>query len=713
MHSVNRALLALGFAGVLAGGVAAQGPSAQGSSPQQPGTVTLPPVTVTAQKEPADVQRLPVSVTVVPMDWLTLGSSVSDAGLFSPNTYFSEFTARKLTNPRFRGIGASPANPSVTTFVDGVPLLNANASNIELMDVQQVEFVRGPQSALFGRNTLGGLINVVSARPSLTTWSGQVAVPFGNFDAREVRAIASGPLTDRLALGVSFGHAQREGFTTNVVTGNDLDYRESTSGKAQLLWTPTANWEARVIVNAERARDGDYALTDLGGLRQAPHETARDLEGRTDRDIFSTSILTRREGARVALSTTTGIVRWKTQDITDLDYTPLPLISRDNTEETLQFTQEVRVASAPAAALKLADRVSLAWQVGGFLFTQNYEQLALNDFSPFVLPFVGFQVTQRSPDADLDDFGASLYGQGTFTINDRLDLIAGARFDHEKKTAVIESAFDPIIAPPTVVDTEESFSNISPQFAAAYRFSPGRSVYASASRGFKAGGFNPVAPAGSDAYGEEFAWHVEGGIKTSGMDGRVRLNAAVFWIDWQDLQLNLPNVQSPGQFYIANVGSASSRGVEFEVNARAAEGVDLFGALGYTNARFGDGTMSSGVDVSDNRIPNTPNYTATVGAHLSRALTADTSVYGRADVTFFGDFTYDDMNLAGQDAYSLTNLRAGVRWNRLFAEGWIRNAFDTFYIPVALQYDPFLAPSGFLGESGRPRTFGITAGVRF
>ena len=704
-----RFLLLVGLLAMAPRAVEGQG----GTAKTQPDPVVLPTVTVVAQKEPADVQRLPVSVTVVPMEWLGWGASVSEAGRFSPNTYFSEFTARKLTNPRFRGIGASPANPSVTTFVDGVPLLNANASNIELMDVQQVEFVRGPQSALFGRNTLGGLINVVSARPSLSAWSGQLAVPVGNFDSRELRANASGPLTSRLALGVSFGHTQRDGFTNNLVTGNDLDYRESTSGKAQLLWTPTASWEARVIVNAERARDGDYALSDLGGLRQNAYETSRDFEGRTDRDIFSTSILTRREGTRFALSTTTGIVRWKTQDVTDLDYTPLPLIRRDNTEETMQFTQEVRLASAPAASVKLADRVSLGWQVGGFLFTQNYEQLALNDFSPFVLPFIDFPVRQISPDADLDDVGASLYGQGTFTVNGRLDLIAGARFDHENKKALLESGFDPIIAPPVVVDTEESFSNVSPQFGAAYRLSPARTVYASAARGFKAGGFNPASPAGSEAYGEELAWHVEGGVKTSGLNGRVRVNAAVFWIDWQDLQLNLPDPASPTQFYIANVGGASSRGVEFEVNARATPGVDLFGSFGYTNARFAEGTFSSGADVSDHRIPNTPNYTAMFGAHLSRALTSETTLYGQADVSVFGDFKYDDMNFAGQDAYSLTNLRAGARWNRLFVEGWIRNAFDTFYIPVALQYDPALAPSGFLGESGRPRTFGLTGGFRF
>jgi iron complex outermembrane recepter protein len=710
MKQLTSALIASLSLGLFATAVHAQAPSAPPAT-QTVDPITLPPVTVTAQKEPADVQRLPVSVTVVPFDWLQLGSTVSDAGIYSPNTYFSEFTARKLTNPRFRGIGASPANPSITTFVDGVPMLNANASNIELMDIEQVEFVRGPQSALFGRNTLAGLINVVSARPSLSRWSGQVTVPVGNYSAREIRASASGPLTERLAFGASIGHSQREGFTENQLTGNDLDYRDATSGKAQLLWTPSAAWETRVVFSAERARDGDYALSDLGGLRQNRYTTARDFEGNTDRDILSTTLLTRREGNRFAFSTTTGFVRWKTQDVTDLDYTPLPLVRRDNTEEDFQFTQEVRVASAVAAPVKVGSNVSLAWQAGAFLFTQNYQQLAINSYSPFVLSqFIDFPVSQTTPEADLDDLGVSFYGQGTFTVNEKLDLTGGARFDRERKQGLLNTSFSPAFAPATSLDQEETFSTVSPQFAAAYRVRATDTLYASVARGFKAGGFNPASPSGSEAYGEEFAWHAEGGIKSIALGGRMRFGAAAFWIDWQDLQLNLPNLQSPGQFYIANVGSASSRGFELEATARAHQNVDLFGSFGYTRARFGDNTSSGGVDVSDNTIPNTPDYTATFGAHLSRALTPAATLYGHGEVVFYGAFKYDDANLAEQDAYSLANFRAGVRGRYLFAEGWVRNAFDTAYVPVAFA---FPSQSGFLGESGRPRTFGITGGVRF
>ena len=137
----------------------------------------MPTVTVTAQKEPEDSQKVPVSVTAVTRDTIDAAGIqlVSEAAIFAPNTFFTEWTARKLSNARFRGIGSSPNNPGITTYIDGVPQLNANSSSIELLDVDQIEFVRGPQSALFGRNTLGGLVNVTSSRPSLTGWTGAVS----------------------------------------------------------------------------------------------------------------------------------------------------------------------------------------------------------------------------------------------------------------------------------------------------------------------------------------------------------------------------------------------------------------------------------------------------------------------------------------------------------------------------------------------------------
>ena len=238
----------------------------QPAPPQPPLRTTLPPITVTAQKEPDDPQKLPVSVTAVSNDTLENAGirGISEASVYAPNTFFNEFTARKLSNPRFRGIGASPTNPGITSYIDGVPQLNANSSSIELIDIDQIEFVRGPQSALFGRNALGGVINVTSARPSLTRWTGSLVGPFGNFSARDVRGSVSGPLiANTLAVGFGVGYSARDGFTRNDVTGHDLDARSAAFGRGQIIWKPADRWEVRGLFAAERARDGDYALADL------------------------------------------------------------------------------------------------------------------------------------------------------------------------------------------------------------------------------------------------------------------------------------------------------------------------------------------------------------------------------------------------------------------------------------------------------------------
>jgi iron complex outermembrane receptor protein len=671
-------------------------------------------VTVTAAKEPADPAALPLAITPVLQSVLESAGItwISDAGIFSPNTHFTEFSARKLSNPRIRAIGAGPANPGVVTYFDGVPQLNANTSSVDFVDIGQVEFVRGPQSTLYGRNALGGLINITSTRPSLTKWTGNVMVPIGSESLLETRASVGGPIIkDKLAAGFGLVYAEREGFTTNTLTGNDIDSREGFSAKGQLLWVPGGGWETRLLLSGERARDGDYALGDLAAIRANPFEVQRDFEGFTNRDIFSTTFIARKVSSRFAFTSTTGIVDWKTEDETDLDYTPLPLTTRSNTEEALQFTQEFRIASAAASPVKLSDTIGMRWQAGVFFFTQGFDQLAVNSIAPFVLsPFVGFPVNQTSPDAALDDNGLGFFGQGTFAIGSRFEGTAGVRFDNENKKANILTSYDPAIAPPVQVDDERDFSAVSPQFAAAYRLRPSTLLFGNVSRAYKAGGFNPVSIPGSEAYGEEFAWSFEGGVKTVAANGRFSASASVFSIDWDDLQLYVPIPGAQAQFYISNVGAASSTGVEFEIAGRPYTDLDVFAAVGFTHARFAGGTASGGVDISDNKIPNTPGFTTSFGAQYARE-TLGGRAFGRIDVATTGGFEYDEANTQRQDAYTLANLRGGWRGHRVTVEAWMQNAFDTQYVPLAFAFPN--GQSGFLAEPGRPRTFGITFGVGF
>jgi iron complex outermembrane recepter protein len=687
----------------------------QAPAPQGVPHVTLPPVVVTAQKEPADPQRLPVSVSAVNRETIDSAgiASINDASFLSPNTVFVDLSARKVSNPYIRGIGSSPWNPGVTTYIDGVPQLNANSANIELLDIQQIEFVRGPQSALFGRNAIGGLINVSSARPSLTQWSSRVDAPLGTQRERGVRAAMSGPLGGSSAIGLAFGTRARDGFTINDVTGNTLDDRSATFGRAQFLYMPTPRWETRFIVSGERDRDGDYALNDLDETRRNPFHAQRNVEGYTDRDIWSSTILIRHEGTHYAFSSVSGGVWWKTRDFTDLDYSAQPLMTRDNAEKDTQLTQEVRFASAAQAPVRLSSRFTMEWQTGVVLFLQHYEQDAVTAFAPQVLsPFVMVPVNQHSPEAVLDDTGVGIYALGTLTAWSELDLTLGARFDREQKKADLDTFYDPAIAPPTHMAGDRTFSDVSPQAALTWRATAAFSAYVSYGKGFKAGGFNTWAPAGSESYGQEHAWNLEAGAKMNMVGGRVSATAAYYRIDWEDMQLNVPTPGAPAQFYIANVGNARSTGFEAAVNARPVPGVDLYGTFGTTDATFGAGSVSSGVDVSGNELPNAPGYTASLGLKLSTGIGRSLGVYGRADVVFYGAYHYDDLNRAGQDAYSLVNLRGGFRAGKFGVEGWVSNVFDTRYVPVAFAYGS-LMPSGFIGEPGHPRTVGLTARVGF
>ncbi|MBO0721000.1 MAG: TonB-dependent receptor [Blastocatellia bacterium] len=688
---------------------------AQTQTTGQKEPIRLEPITVHVYKDPDDVQRLPVSVTGVSESVLREEGvlKVSDAEIMAPNTFFSEYTARKLSNATFRGIGSSPSNPGITTYIDGVPQLNTNSSSIELLDIEQIEFVRGPQSALYGRNTLGGLVNITTQRPEMKKWTGGLTVPLANYSDWDARASLSGPISDKVGVRMTVGRGTRDGFTINDVTGHDLDYRRTTYGKAQLWWSPTSRWEARLIVTGERDQDGDYALNDLAALRRNPFHSSRDFEGIVERDVLAPTAQVRWEGPRITFSSTTGVVNWKTRDVTDLDYTVLPLVTRDNKERDLQFTQESRVASAPGAPARLGNRVRLRWQTGIFFFSQNYDQDAINNFAPFLLsPQLGFPVAQHSPLSGLNDIGVGLYGQVTTTLGENFDLTFGARVDHENKKADLLTFFDPAINPENRIRAEKGFSNVSPQLAASYRFVGSQMVYASFGRGYKAGGFNPASPAGSEAYGEENTSNFEGGVKTLLAGGKLSVNAALFYIDWNGLQLNVPNPAVPAQFFIRNIGRASSKGFEAELNARPISNVDLFATFGLTNARFADGISSGGVDVSGNKLPSAPDHTFTVGAQVSKDLKKRFALYGRGEVWFNGGFEYDDANTQRQKAYSLANFRIGLRGRYMFVEGWLKNAFDTRYIPIAFAYGSF-APSGFVGEMGEPRRIGVTMGLTF
>ena len=353
-------------------------------------------------------------------------------------------------------------------------------------------------------------------------------------------------------------------------------------------------------------------------------------------------------GQNFAIESNTGFVQWNTEDATDLDYSPLPLATRNNEEDDRQFTQEVRISSPANAPLAITDRLMLKWQAGVEYFNQAYEQDAVNTLSAFVLnPQMPFPVAMTSPESSIDSDGIGLFGRGhpDPQRQDRPHRRPALRSRIERRAYCgrFSARRSPLRTSSPPRSRSRTYRRSLPS---RYRVNPQHNVYASAARGYKAGGYNPAALPGSEAYGEEHAWHVEGGVKSSLVGGKVAASAAVFFIDWDDLQLNVPNPFVPGQFYIANVGGASSSGIEFDVTARPHQLVDVFASFGYTNASFADGTWSMGVDVSGNNLPFTPDYTALFGAQLNRSVTSSISGFVRGEVVLSGAFEYDDANTA-------------------------------------------------------------------
>ena len=260
--------------------------------------------------------------------------------------------------------------------------------------------------------------------------------------------------------------AERDGFTVNDLTGNDIDSRSAFAAKGQVLWKPSAAWETRVIVSGERARDGDYALNDLAAVRQNPFEVARDYEGQTDRDIFSTTILAQARGQQLHVLQHD---RLREVEHVRLHRSRLLAVAARDAQQHRRGLP-VHPGSPPRVGGRLAgedvrrDVAALAERACSSSRRATTNS-SCRTSPPFVIPRrAGSRAATSSPDATLDDVGFGVYGQGTLSFKKQVDFSFGARVDHESKDADISTSTHPPLGPPTTVQASRSFTDVSPQF---------------------------------------------------------------------------------------------------------------------------------------------------------------------------------------------------------------------------------------------------------
>ena len=662
---------------------------------------------VTARKQAEALASVPLSATVVNGEDLDDGLVLSprDAAARLPNVFFSEFTARRLSFPFVRGIGSGLDDPAVITYVDDVPQFGFGGTNLPLLAVERVEFLRGPQGTLYGKNALGGLIHVRGRRPSATRELG-LGATFGNFDLAEYQGSFSGPMLGGLG-DLALLSSEREGYTRNDFTGNRVDERDGLFGRGRMLWNLASDAELEFSVFAERARDGGFALGEIGALEADPHHIAQDYEGLANRDVLAPSLVFRRLGESLDFVSVSAWQTWDVLELSDFDFSPIDGVRRRAEQEQQYVYQELRLGTPSEAG-----RGELRWLVGASGFLADAERQAANVFRPdgagiFFPP--GSEGTDLA-DGQFDDQGLAAFGELTLPLGAALELTGGLRYDRETKEVERLRTFDPGSGP-IVTDQgseEETFDEVLPSASLSYALTDETTTFVRAARGFKAGGFNLAAPAGSESFEAETAWSYELGVRTA-LDGeRVSLGATVFLVDWQDMQLSLFDASAGG--YIANAGESRSQGLELEGGWRSRDWLELDASFGWLDTEIEEYVDPFGNDTAGNELPQAPETTwsvgATLGASDARRAGLRDSWYLRAEYSAVGDFYYDAGNLEGAD-YALANLLLGYDTDALSLSFWVRNAFDEEYVPIAFQPSP-VDPSTFVGENGAPRVLGFT-----
>lgn len=676
----------------------------------------LPPVIVTARKWSENVQVVPQSVSVFGESLLRDAgiTNIREASYLVPNLIITEFSSRRLSFPTIRGISTGVGDPSVTTYIDGVPQLSISSTNITLLDVEQLVFLRGPQGTLYGRNSIGGLIKLETSRPTNTQVL-SYGTTWGDYDLQEHRLSFSGPIVeDRWFISLSGLYSKRDGYTKNDFTGNRVNDRRSTFGRGKIVFTPDDRNVFEFTIYSERSRDGGFGLGFLDGFSSAiddrAHHISVDFEGRVDRDILSNALTWNYYGDDVEFTSISSYVDWDISEQSDFDFTEFDSVRRFTDASEDYFYQELRLSSPENAPYRIDERHTIKWLVGGTLFTSDGEESATNEFRTFApAPFIAGDFT--TDEGDFDDFGLAAFGQATLTIDEKIDLTAGLRYDYEDKEADITNTtvFGGFPLPVTTRSEDESFDEWAPAFSIAYHVTDDAMLYARAAKGFKAGGFNLTAPSGSESFDTETSWTYEAGYKSSWLEDRLIFNAAVFYIDWDDLQLSLFDLASGG--YISNAGEATSQGFELELTVKVTEGVDVFAGFGYTDAESDKFIDQFGADVSGNNLAFVPETTFNVGAQINGELGNGTQWFARGEYVNIGTY-YLDAGNREKESFSLANFRVGLQWDNIRVEGWIRNAFDDEYVLVAFQPDPF-DPTTFVGENGAPRTMGVTVSILF
>lgn len=715
----------------------ASGPVLAQEAPQS--TAAVDDIIVTAQRRSQRLEEVPIAITAVTRETLE-DSAIRGIDEIAARAPSFTMTAMNVAQPRLyiRGAGSNEdgaaQDGSVAVFVDDVYVARGAGQAFEFLDIERVEVLRGPQGTLYGKNVVGGLINVISSRPS-QTFDAAADLTVGNYGALEARSYVSGPLSETVAASLAVVSRQRDGYARNIRLNRDLEDLDLFAVRGQLRFQPTdtldillsADYSTHSDNGTSRKGEGPFTTPPFGSVTNVqtstnPRESESPRVTYQDRDIFG---LTARAEWDVGPGQLTSITAWRTSEVdlgdafTGIGSPPYLVLDTLNMEEEKaeQFSQEVRYAFSG-----LFDN-RLTGVVGAYYLHEDVDRTETADLISVIgsmVPSLGglTGVSASYQEATTESLG--LFVSGTWAFTDQLSATVGLRYTSESKdihTSVV-SLFDTdsiIAAPPTEeydIRADGSWDGFTPRISIEYQPSRSLNLYASYSQGFKSGGFQGQAPTGAAAsspFDPEIAKSFEVGAKGRLFENRLGYALALFTTDYTDLQVR-QNSQRPGEplpiLRITNAGAAEASGFEAEFTLRATSWFEAWGSFSYLDATYTELLDNNGVDRSGNRMSYAPQTSFNIGGEATWSVADNLDGYARAEYRWQDEFFYDVDNSAvnTQEAYGLLSGSIGVRTadRRWGVELWGKNLTDELYTTHAI---PFLGDRFVL--YGAPKTYGV------
>jgi iron complex outermembrane receptor protein len=683
-------------------------------------------VTVTATKTgAADIQATPIAVTALSAATLQQLGVQSVEGLvgFVPTLTVSYDSDRPMVT--IRGIGTNivraGSDPSSTIHLDGVYLARPAMVLMDFLNVERVEVLRGPQGTLYGRNSVGGTINIVTREPT-NTLETSARLTAGNYNKYRAEGAVSGPLIkDKVMGNFAFVRGDRAGFMKDLNhPDHSLGSEDTWAGRGQLRFVfgthnelllsgDYARFEgvpmgfkpivAKPGFSAQAGCSAPNCFDSLPGLwevRESDLAVGQNIQG------GGSAKLAIRLNDTTTLNSLTAYRSSNLRISLDGDSTERSLLAVDFDDRQHQVSEEVTIVRrAP----------TLTWIGGAFLFDEDNR-------GPVMITLYGPGVQQR-PDSTVTTRASALFGQATYQMSHRVSLTGGLRYTNEAKHlantgGVYRLGTTTLANPASFYDFVDraTYDAWTPKVSVQARATPETFFYVSATRGFKSGGFNNSTEPGL-RYSPEFAWSYEGGLKNTLAGGRVHVNTAVFYTDLQDLQVQA--LIRPGLIDISNAASATIRGVELEA-AAAGRGVHLAGNLSWLDAAYGPylavGTGGVTGNAAGNRLNNAPEWSGSGSAVYEFGTGQAGTVSVRGDASWQSRVFFTPFNdaIETQRAYALVHLRAGFgpRQRQWEIAVYARNIRNTEYITSTTSG----APTAIAGRPGEPREWGTQFTIR-